>query len=157
MYPRVEKPTPNIGPGTNECLGVLLHHTGGSYGGAVAWLTNPGSRVSAHVIIAKDGTRATLAPNEVITWHAGRSQWLGRHGCNNFMVGVEFAGDTTPEPLTDDQLKSWEQWFGENYMNHGWTPDDVTDHRSVAIPAGRKSDLHPKELERALSVISWYV
>lgn len=155
MYPEEHCPTPNVTDGTNECVGVVLHHTGGSYAGALAWLTNPVSRASAHVIIAKDGLRAVLAPDEAITWHAGRSRWRERYGCNAFTLGVEFEGDTKEAPLTEDQIASWVEWFGCRYMKYGWLQEDVTDHRTVAVPAGRKRDLEPDQLARCIEALDW--
>jgi AmpD protein len=153
-YTEAHALTPNHSGGINQKLGVVLHHTGGTYTGAVGWLTNRQARASAHVIIAQDGRRTLLVPgrrpgqssDDTVMWHAGVSQWRGRNGCNAFTLGVEFAGDTNQEPLTEAQVQSFLQWFLPRAWQYGWTVDDVTDHRTIA--PGRKVDLHPDELAR---------
>lgn len=149
--------TPNVSRGINERLGVVLHHTAGAFDGAVAWLTRTESKASAHVVIAKNGTRAVLAPDDAITWHAGNSAWKGRSGCNAFMVGVEF--ELTPEdvragvPLSDAQIDSCVEWLAPRMTQYGWTVADITDHRTVALPRGRKADLSPANFDLMISVL----
>jgi N-acetylmuramoyl-L-alanine amidase len=158
-YPEIYRRTPNASVGENKCYGVLLHHTGGSFASALSWLTLGTSGVSAHVIIGKDGRRAVLAPDEAICWHAGKSEWHSRYGllkhCNLYMVGVEFEGDTTKEPLTDAQIASFIEWLIPRAEKHKWRLDDVTHHRVVS--PGRKVDLEPKEFERVRAAIAGYL
>ena len=104
-------------------------------------LQNPASRVSYHVLIAPDGTRARLVADTHVAWHAGVSSFQGRTDCNNFLLGVSFAGDTYAAPLTADQLASALDWLAPRRLRHGWTPACMTDHRQIA-PA-LKNDLAP--------------
>jgi len=72
---------------------IVLHDTCG-YGhgrGSIAWLTNPASRASAHLVIAEDGTITQLADFDVRTWHAGPSSWDGLSGLNGYSIGIEMA------------------------------------------------------------------
>lgn len=153
----IEKLTPNVSAGTNERLGVVLHHTAGSFDGSVNWLTTRASKASAHVVIAKDGRRVTLAPDSAITWHAGKSAWRGRNGCNAFTLGVEF--ELTPDdvrdgvPLSEAQIESCLEWLTPRMAKYDWTPDDITDHRTVALPKGRKADLSPANYALAMEAI----
>ena len=56
-----------------------------------------GLRVSAHLLIRRDGELQQFVPFHERAWHAGRSCWQGRTGCNDFSVGVELEGtDETP-------------------------------------------------------------
>jgi AmpD protein len=48
--------------------------------------------VSAHVLIARDGTLTQYVPFSLRAWHAGRSNYCGREGCNDFSVGIELEG-----------------------------------------------------------------
>ncbi|HJR69965.1 MAG TPA: 1,6-anhydro-N-acetylmuramyl-L-alanine amidase AmpD [Gammaproteobacteria bacterium] len=48
--------------------------------------------VSAHVLIARDGTLTQYVPFSRRAWHAGRSNYCGREGCNDFSVGIELEG-----------------------------------------------------------------
>jgi AmpD protein len=54
-------------------------------------------RVSAHALIARDGTLTQYVPFHKRAWHAGASYLNGRSGCNDFTIGIELEGaDTMP-------------------------------------------------------------
>lgn len=146
MYPEHVRLTPNASRGQNERLGVCFHHTGGSFGGAVSWLTNPASGVSAHVVIGFDGERCVLAGDHVITWHAGRSEFQGRRGCNAFLLGVEFELMEASDYLTHDQVESVIEWLEPRWHRYGWSLAWMTHH--AAIAPGRKVDLSPANWSR---------
>ena len=46
-------------------------------------------RVSAHYVLAEDGTAYRLVPEESVAWHAGRSHWRGRDALNGTSIGIE--------------------------------------------------------------------
>jgi N-acetylmuramoyl-L-alanine amidase len=46
-------------------------------------------RVSAHYVLAEDGTVYRLVPEHRTAWHAGKSWWRGREGLNATSIGVE--------------------------------------------------------------------
>ena len=46
-------------------------------------------RVSAHYVLAEDGTLYRLVPEDRVAWHAGRSHWRGREALNATSIGVE--------------------------------------------------------------------
>jgi len=140
------RPTPNLTPGRNACLGVVLHHSVIEFAPAIEHLTDPANGVSYHALIDIDGTRCIFAPDEAIAHHAGVSTFRGRTGCNHFMLGLAFAGDTGRAPLTAEQIASALEWFGARWTRHGWTLDWITDHRQVA--PDRKVDLNPTEWAR---------
>jgi AmpD protein len=48
--------------------------------------------VSAHVLIARDGTPTQYVSFDRRAWHAGASQHCGRVACNDFSVGIELEG-----------------------------------------------------------------
>ena len=48
--------------------------------------------MSAHVLIARDGTPTQFVPFDRRAWHAGRSEYCGRTACNDFSVGIELEG-----------------------------------------------------------------
>ncbi|OGT82554.1 MAG: hypothetical protein A3H91_03670 [Gammaproteobacteria bacterium RIFCSPLOWO2_02_FULL_61_13] len=69
---------------------LVMHYTaGGSAQGAIAWLCNPASKASAHVVIGRDGSVTQLVPFNRQAWHAGRSRWQGRNGLNKCSIGIE--------------------------------------------------------------------
>jgi N-acetylmuramoyl-L-alanine amidase len=69
---------------------LIIHYTAGSSAeGSISWLTNKASRVSAHIVIARDGTITQLVPFNIKSWHAGKSRWAGLEGMNNYSIGIE--------------------------------------------------------------------
>jgi AmpD protein len=61
-----------------------------------------GARVSAHLLIERDGRLTQFAPFDRRAWHAGASEFEGRSRCNDFSVGIELEGSDF-EPFTDAQ------------------------------------------------------
>lgn len=54
-------------------------------------------RVSAHLLIRRDGTITQYVPFHARAWHAGASHFQGRTNCNDFSIGIELEGyDTIP-------------------------------------------------------------
>src|SRR5882672_8907782 len=49
-------------------------------------------RVSAHLLVRRDGEPVQFVPFGLRAWHAGASSWQGRSACNDFSVGVELEG-----------------------------------------------------------------
>jgi len=127
----------------HEQLGVVFHHSELGFDETIARMLLPESKASYHCLIAADGTRCTLVPDLQIAWHAGASGFMGRSRCNDFLLGVAFAGDTRLSPLTDAQLGSALEWLAGRWSRRGWTPDLITDHRQIS--PGRKRDLEPAE------------
>jgi N-acetyl-anhydromuramoyl-L-alanine amidase len=54
--------------------------------------TLPPGRVSAHVLIRRDGQVVQFVPIGARAWHAGVSSWRGREACNDFSIGIELEG-----------------------------------------------------------------
>ncbi len=54
-------------------------------------------RVSAHVLVRRDGSIVQFVPFHRRAWHAGVSSYDGRENCNDFSIGIELEGtDTLP-------------------------------------------------------------
>lgn len=112
-------PSPNVDDRPNGVRVelVVIHNISlppGSYGGGHvhALFTNsldPGrhpffadiadARVSAHLLIERDGRITQFGSFERRAWHAGSSEFQGRSRCNDFSVGIELEG-TDFEPFT---------------------------------------------------------
>jgi N-acetyl-anhydromuramoyl-L-alanine amidase len=122
-----------------------------SFDATISHMLNPASEVSYHCLIADDGTRCTLVSDEHIAWHAGASTFLGRARCNDFLLGLAFAGDTYRASLTNAQLDSAREWLAERWVRYGWTPEVITDHRQIS--PGRKEDLNPVEWTRVQAML----
>jgi AmpD protein len=146
-FPENDRPSPNFSPAPpHEGLGVCFHHSVMSFDETIAHMLRAESAVSYHVLIAPDGARVRLVPDERIAWHAGASVFHGRSRCNDFLLGVSFAGDTRAAPLTGEQIASALDWLAPRWARRRWSPAWMTDHRQIA--PGRKDDLHPAEWKR---------
>ncbi|GAB2792199.1 1,6-anhydro-N-acetylmuramyl-L-alanine amidase AmpD [Halomonas shantousis] len=68
-----------------------------------------GMRVSAHLLIRRDGECVQFVPFDRRAWHAGRSRWFdgSRERCelNDFSVGIELEGDEI-HPYTQRQYRA---------------------------------------------------
>ena len=152
-FPETTRLSPNCdGAVPHEQLGVVFHHSVISFDKTIALMTDPARKVSYHCLIAPDGTRCTLVPDAAVAWHAGVSSFRGRTGCNAFLLGLSFAGDTYAAPLTEAQLASALEWLAPRWAKNGWTLEMMTDHRQVA--PGRKDDLNPVEWARLHTALS---
>ncbi len=49
-------------------------------------------RVSAHLLLRRDGTIEQFVSFNERAWHAGRSSWQGRDACNDYSIGIECEG-----------------------------------------------------------------
>src|SRR5580692_10892508 len=67
--------------------------------------TIPKGRVSAHVLVRRDGTPVQFVPFGARAWHAGLSEYRGRAGCNDFSIGIELEG-THDTAYEDAQYRS---------------------------------------------------
>ena len=64
-----------------------------------------GARVSAHLLIDRDGKTTQFVSFTQRAWHAGTSVFDGRTHCNDFSIGIELEG-TDFELFADAQYRS---------------------------------------------------
>lgn len=62
-------------------------------------------KVSAHLLIDREGRLTQFVPFSMRAWHAGESSFCARSNCNDFSIGIEMEG-TDFEPFTDSQYSS---------------------------------------------------
>ena len=93
-------------------------------------LTKKGGE-SAHVIIGFDGTRKVLARPSQVTFHAGQSVWNKRNNVNDFMVGIEFQGDTDKKDLTQKQIDSAVEYMTPIIKQNNIRLEDIVTHQQV--------------------------
>ena len=95
-------------------------------------------RVSAHLVIMRDGTVTQYVKFTERAWHAGVSVYQGREACNDFSVGVELEGtDTLPyEAAQYDTLARAVAALCAAYP--GMSADRIVGHSDIA--PGRKTD-----------------
>lgn len=69
---------------------LVLHYTGMKTADeALARLTDPVARVSAHYTIGSDGRVFAHVPEDRRAWHAGASYWSGERNVNARSIGIE--------------------------------------------------------------------
>ncbi len=133
--PVIRSPSPNFDarrPGF-----VILHHTGSADAAhALATLTDSRQAVSAHYLVARNGTIHYLVDEMARAWHAGDSSWGGHRDMNSASIGVEIDNDGE-EPYAEAQLRALlalladlkQRWKvpAANFLGHG----DVAPGRKV--------------------------
>ena len=65
-----------------------------------------GMKVSAHILIKRNGEVIQFVPFNKRAWHAGVSSYKGKNDCNNFSIGIELEGsdDDIFEDIQYEQL-----------------------------------------------------
>src|SRR3954462_14296950 len=100
-----------------------------------------GLRVSAHLLVLRDGQVVQYVAFNERAWHAGKSSWQGRDACNDYSIGIECEGtDETPyEARQYATLRELLPKLLETYPLI--TRERIVGHSDVA--PGRKSDPGP--------------
>jgi AmpD protein len=97
--------------------------------------------VSAHVLIARDGTLTQYVPFDRRAWHAGKSDYCGRSACNDFSVGIELEG-TDDLPYATAQYRALSQLILALRRAYASLRDaEIVGHSDIA--PGRKTDPGP--------------
>lgn len=98
-------------------------------------------RVSAHVLIARNGALTQYVPFHKRAWHAGISALDGRVQCNDFTIGIELEGtDAAPyEEIQYQILASLIRVLACAYPT--LSKERVVGHSDIAL--GRKTDPGP--------------
>lgn len=125
---------------------IVLHHSDGSYLGGVEWIANPMSKVSYHVLIARDGRRTVFGDDTDRCWHAGVSSWNGRKDLNSWSLGVSWEGNTYDKPLGEDAMASAIEYLVPRMKKWNIPLNMVVTHQQVAPT--RKTDISPADAAR---------
>jgi len=98
-------------------------------------------KVSAHLLVRRDGRLIQYVPLHLRAWHAGRSSFHGRENCNDFSIGIELEGSDNL-PFDEVQYAVLER-ISRHIMQvyPAIDPGRITGHRDIA--PGRKSDPGP--------------
>ena len=143
----IKDPSPNKSLSKYKKSIVVIHKTRGSFEGALAWLKNPESKVSANYLISREGKIVELVnPIFLMAWQAGKISnpsrrakqvmlknfWGGWVNPNKYSIGIEFAARDN-ETFTDAQIeagaeliKSFDiEFTGVDIITH----QDLTDYK----------------------------
>ena len=98
-------------------------------------------RVSAHLLIRRDGIVVQYVPFNRKAWHAGASNFGGRPECNEYSIGIELEG-TDDIPFTEKQYQ--QLVLVTRLLMAAYpaiTPGRIAGHSDIA--PGRKTDPGP--------------
>ncbi|MFZ3581045.1 N-acetylmuramoyl-L-alanine amidase [Loktanella sp. DJP18] len=117
---------------------VVIHYTAmTSATAACNTLCNPDTQVSAHYLIAEDGTVHCLVPEDMRAWHGGAGRWGGVTDVNSRSIGIELANPGTC-PFAAAQMDALCDLLAA--IKDRWTirPERIIGHSDMA--PGRKID-----------------
>lgn len=143
---RIARPSPNHDARSGPVNMLVLHYTGmESAEAALARLTDPAAKVSAHYTIGEDGAVYAHVPETRRAWHAGVSHWAGETDINACSIGIELVNpghEFGYRPFAEAQIAALIPLCHSILMRHPIASSRVLGHSDVA-PA-RKDD--PGEL-----------
>lgn len=135
----------------NRVQALVIHATAGEWDGALGWMRNPASRVSAHYLVGRDGRVARLVEEGRTAWHAGVSQWQGLEvwsepqpgvrvpSLNPVSIGIELVNrNDGRDPYPPAQLAAAAALARDIVRRHGIPRDHLVRHLDIA--PGRKTD-----------------
>ncbi|MBV8971389.1 MAG: N-acetylmuramoyl-L-alanine amidase [Sphingomonadaceae bacterium] len=142
----IERASPNFNDRLAPVSMVVCHYTGmPDAASALDRLTDPAAQVSAHYVVAEDGTVVRLVDEAKRAWHAGKSYWRGVTDVNSASVGIEIVNpghEFGYVPFPEAQMAAVEALVRGIVGRYGVAPGNVVGHSDIA-PA-RKDD--PGEL-----------
>lgn len=142
----IDAPSPNYDERGQPVTVLVLHYTGMQDAeSAIARLRDPAAKVSAHYLVAEDGTILRMVNEDRRAWHAGVSYWRGMTGLNDHSIGIEIVNpghEWGYRPFPDEQMDALIPLVREIKDRHAITRGNVVGHSDIA-PA-RKRD--PGEL-----------
>lgn len=97
-------------------------------------------RVSAHILIKRNGEIVQFVNFNDRAWHAGQSCYQGRTACNDFSIGIELEGDEKT-PYRYAQYKVLIQLTKALQQHYPLIAGHITGHENIA--PGRKTDPGP--------------
>ena len=136
-----QRPSPHQSPrGGKTITAIVLHDTAGeSAESALRWFEDPRSRVSAHLVIDRDGTITQCVPFDRRAWHAGAGVLHGEGDVNGYSIGIELV-DRSDDPYPEAQLARLAEVTAELVRTYRIPLNRIVGHQHIAMPAGRKVD-----------------
>ncbi len=99
-----------------------------------------GMKVSAHLLIRRDGEVVQFVSFKQRAWHAGKSSWQGRDACNDYSIGIECEG-ADEVPYEDAQYATLRRLLPILLEAYAIPRERIVGHSDVA--PGRKTDPGP--------------
>jgi N-acetylmuramoyl-L-alanine amidase len=101
------------------------------------WLCHAEAQVSAHYVVAPDGTVWQLVDEADRAWHAGAGAWGPVTDVNSRSIGIEIS-NTGTTPFAARQMEAVETLLSGIIDRHAIPPERVIGHSDMA--PGRKID-----------------
>jgi N-acetylmuramoyl-L-alanine amidase len=132
----IDHPSPNHDDRRLPVSMLVLHYTGmRSAEEAIARLADPAAKVSAHWLVAEDGTVVRMVDESRRAWHAGRSWWRGIDDVNSASIGIEIVNpghEFGYRPFPPEQMDAVEALVRSALARHAILPANVVGHSDVA-------------------------
>ena len=136
----VQFPSPNFGPRRDGAVPdiIVLHYTAmADCNAAQRVLCTPEREVSAHYLIAPNGTVTQLVDEDQRAWHAGAGSWGSVNDVNSRSIGIEMSNIGTA-PFSAPLMDALETLLPEIMNRWSIPPERVIGHSDMA--PGRKID-----------------
>ena len=126
-----QHPSPNTGgpferPNPDT---IIIHFTDGhTLEAAIDTLCDVDRKVSAHLVVGRDGALVQLVAFDQIAWHAGQSSWGQRTQFNRYSLGIEVQNAGKLEQRDGRYMSS---------LGHEYLPQEVCEavHRNQVEPS----------------------
>lgn len=132
----IDTPSPNFDDRALPVSIIVLHYTGmPTAQAAIDRLRDPAAKVSAHYLVAEDGTVLRMVAEDKRAWHAGKSRWRGIEDVNSASIGIEIVNpghEFGYRPFLDEQIDAVVHLVGAIKDRHGITRGNVVGHSDIA-------------------------
>ena len=150
MTNAIDTPSPNFDDRVLPVTMIVLHYTGMQDAeSAIQRLTDPEAKVSAHYLVAEDGTVMHMVDEAKRAWHAGQSHWRGITDVNSASIGIEIVNpghEWGYRPFPEEQIDALLPLIAGIKERHGITRGNVVGH----------SDIAPKRKQDPGELFPWY-
>lgn len=129
------QPSPSYAPRTEPIKYVILHYTEfATDAETVQVFMDAKQEKSAHYLIGYDGSITNFVRENMVAWHAGKSQWFEDEKLNQSSIGIEISnlGEPACHAYSAVQYRAL-GWLLKGIMTrHNITPECVLGHSDVA-------------------------
>jgi len=111
---------------------IVLHYTAlPDLATARAWLCDAAREVSAHWLLAEDGSAEALVGEARRAWHAGAGGWRGITDVNSASIGIEMQ-NSGKSPYPEPQMAGLERLLRAIMQRWSIPPENVIAHSDLA-------------------------
>lgn len=117
---------------------IIIHHTAqDSLQQTIKTFTLTRTQVSAHYVIADDGSVVQMLNDYMRAWHAGRGSWGKDTDLNSSSIGIELDNNGT-EPFSEAQITSLMALLSKLKKEYNIPKQNIIGHSDIA--PSRKTD-----------------